>query len=744
MIRSLLPVVLLLLTPALARAQAPADLMSEEDQSVRFSVSWGFDGRSMLAERWAPVRFYITSGAEPVSGSIVITYQQDASQTMRIEAPFATTPGVVVPVDLALALPSGCQSISVRVQNERARRLRSHTFRRSASDPEEQMPAIVPSNGIALLSVGQTELNALSPGIVAQDFSQPGRPPPPVTKDRDPYAHAVIFDTPPERLPATWKAYDAVAAVVLHAAALPAIPAASRDALRRWVRAGGTLVLVADSPGESWRFLTTGPTGQSPVSLAPPATDEPIAPLTDLVQPASRIPIRALSLTPFGERSGWTTRWDRDEHNALLAEGPLGLGWMVLLGVDPPRIPAVPTDEQTARLWREILQPAVERWANEIPAEHWYWGQLGYDPSGATLRQRAAISSVLDHTLRAPTPGLGLVVLLVACVLLLAILVGPVDAIALKRLRKRQHSWATALAYIALACVPALLAPLFLRAGPTVYARARCVDVLPQSLGGDTAHTAISSTFSNASGPVRFTNPAPGSWWRSVSALQSYSGSGGVGAQFACAQYAATTPDGLVRQNIPLTNRANSQRIWTLRALMDEGADLPAPLGATDRASQRLRVTGLPDQARVLSAFLIYADATPTDAAPPDPDRTPHRRWVALSDATIRSGVFEAPLPPPGAGAPEPPPGWAPIDLPFDQPWRWRQHVYNFSPVQFTDLPGAWDRSRALDALLDTGAFALLMLQLEHETPDATLNVRANAYALDLYRILVPLPENTP
>jgi hypothetical protein len=70
--------------------------------------------------------------------------------------------------------------------------------------------------------------------------------------------------------------------------------------------------------------------------------------------------------------------------------------------------------------------------------------------------------------------------------------------------------------------------------------------------------------------------------------------------------------------------------------------------------------------------------------------------------------------------------------------------VYNFSPVQFTDLPGAWDRSRALDALLDTGAFALLMLQLEHETPDATLNVRANAYALDLYRILVPLPENTP
>ncbi|MFI4897477.1 MAG: hypothetical protein ACIARR_06595 [Phycisphaerales bacterium JB059] len=738
MIRALLAFVLLLLSPAPVRAQAPADLMGEDDQRVRFSVTWGFDGASMLAERWSPVRFHITSGVQPVSGSIVVTYQQDASQTMRIEAPFATTPGLVVPVELALALPAGCRSVNVRVQDERGRRLLAHTFSRSASDPEDRMPAILPANGIPLLSVGDTGLHTLSPSIIAQDFSQPGRPPPPVLDDDDPWFRGVIFETEPERLPTTWKAYDAVSAVVLHAASLPAIPAPSRDALRRWVRSGGTLVLVADAPDESWRLLTTGPTGRSPLSLAPLIADEPIAPLANLVDPATQIPTRPISLTPLGQRSGWTTRWDRDESGALLAEGPLGLGWMIALAVDPARVPALPTDEQTARLWREILRPTVDRWANEIPAEHWYWGQFGFEPSGASLRQRSAISSILDHTLHAPTPGLGLFILLVACVVLLAILVGPVDAILLKRLRKRQHSWATALAYIALACVPALLAPLILRAGPTAYARARCVDVLPQSLGGDTSHTAISSTFSNASGPVRITNPAPGSWWRPVSALQSYAASGGVGAQFACTQDAAPTPDGLVRQNVPLTDRANAQRLWTLRSLMDEGANLPAPLGATDPDTRRLRVTGLPDQARVLFAFLVYADPAP------DPDGADHRRYVLLPNTPIRSGLYEAPIPPPDAALPEPPTGWAPIDLPRDQPWRWRQFARRYSPIQFTHLPGAWERSRAIDAHLDAGASALLMLQLEHEAPDASLGVRADTHALELYRILVPLPETSP
>ncbi len=722
------------LTPTLARAQAPAEMLIAEEESTDFFVRWGFNGGSMIAERWTPVRIHVWSGEKAVSGTLEITYRQDASQSMRIVAPFSTTPGRPVPIETALALPSGCQSVSVRMRDERGKRLRSRIFSHNSSRDDEQMPQILVNTGVPLLNIGQTGIEQVSTAIVGETFgddrqtrSSPGS---------DLWSRLTIFKTAPLDMPASWMAYDALGVVVLESSRIASVPRASRHALRLWLRAGGTLVLIADEPGDDWRPLLTSPGAQAPVRLAPPTSIPSHQELEDLVEISPALTARPIRVTPFGQRAGWTQRWIDTSRGALIAEGPVGLGWAIVVTADPQRIPSIASDNETAYLWREVLRDTLDHHARETPSANMYWGGYGYEPSGATPRQRAAISTVLDHTLRAPPPGVGIFVLLIVAVVLLAILVGPVDAIGLKLLRKRQHSWATALLYITIACIPAALMPVLFRTGPTMYARSRCVDTLPPALGADSLHTALSSTFAASPGPIRFTDPAPGSWWRPVSALRAWTASGAAGASLDCVQTSVAMPDGLIRQNVPNNRSGNAQRLWTLRTTMDQqrGAKHPSAALAPDRST--VRVTGLPPDSSITSATIALPARQPTQLGT--------TKWFELTPGAVRASGIELTIRD-TILVDAPPQRWRPIEVPQDQPWMWNSSTGDYRPSRLTDLPGASDRTRAIDAYLASGAYALLMLEVEHAAPDVELSVSAvRANVLEVHRIVIPMPEPQP
>ncbi len=228
-IRALLCLLVVAFVPTLAGAQAPGDVLVQDEESIQFLVSWGFNGQSMIAERWTPVRVYVWSGADAVSGTLEISYRQDASQSMRIVAPFSTTPGRAVPIETALALPSGCQSVSVRLLSERGRRLRARTFSRSSSRDDEQMPQILASTGVPLLNLGQTGIEQVSTAIVGETFGADQRTR--TSPASDLWSRLTIFKSAPLDMPSSWMAYDALGVVVLESSRVSAIPRASLDAL---------------------------------------------------------------------------------------------------------------------------------------------------------------------------------------------------------------------------------------------------------------------------------------------------------------------------------------------------------------------------------------------------------------------------------------------------------------------------------------------------------------------------------
>ncbi|MEK6703142.1 MAG: hypothetical protein AABZ53_12825 [Planctomycetota bacterium] len=72
---------------------------------VMVKVEFGFDG-AVASGRWMPVRVWLSGGEKAESGTIMVEYRQDKTQSARIVVPASTTPGKLSAVDLAVCLPS--------------------------------------------------------------------------------------------------------------------------------------------------------------------------------------------------------------------------------------------------------------------------------------------------------------------------------------------------------------------------------------------------------------------------------------------------------------------------------------------------------------------------------------------------------------------------------------------------------------------------------------------------------------
>ncbi|MEZ6241574.1 MAG: hypothetical protein R3B57_00870 [Phycisphaerales bacterium] len=715
-----LALVVLALASSLARAQAPA---SDPDQ-IAIEVSWGFSG-AMVAERWSPVRFNISTGSRAVSGEVRITYRQDAAQDMAIALPFATTPGKTVPIEAALALPLGCDLVRVRVIDDRGKRLASMDFRSDADDPALFLPNILTSEGATVLELGGTTLPVAALAIQQR---------PPGKEWDDPpgagtwWPLVSVWRVNPDHLPTSWMSYDGVSAIVIEARQLTSLRPDVLLALRRWLESGGAMVVLAADAGDGWSLIAPRVEGEAIASLAPATSVSRPSELRPLVREAAEeIAARPITLSPAAERLGWRARWElRHDAGALLIEGPVGFGWLTILGTRPERVPKVASDAEAAAIWRNALNPSVGRWIRPREGRVWYnqWGA-----SGATPQHQGAIASILDHILRVPTPGLGVFIVLVLFIVLLAALVGPVDAIVLKKLRRRQLSWATALAYTLVASVLAAGIPVAMRSGNTIYSRASCVDVLAPQLGSRAERSALSSVFAATSGRVGVENPAPGSWWRPVSALASYFDVP-AGPTLSTLQSARATPTGVVRENVPDPAIPGALRLWTLRTTLDQGPT-SAPLvsiEAGERPSEcRVRLIGLDGVERITQADVRL------------PART-KQRWTTPATTIESDGVtitFDAAA----IGMPAPPRDWLPADKQDDDTdWEYAAGAA-YRPARFLDLPGAWRRTSAIDQYAVYGQCALIYLELWRAAPDVSITRPADVATLEVYRVVVPLPE---
>lgn len=661
----------------LALAGGPA--LAQRPEVKIESVRWGWQG-VMPADRFAPVRVLLSSGDKASSGIVQIEFDQDPTQRGRITAQYATTPGLATPVELTAALPISARTARIDVIDLSGRGAQLVATRQldGAFDGGAEVVsdrAIVPTWGRS--SVSRAWLTLAEPGggarlvppmnvfsgtFTGQVQTDTNRP---VPDSRYRRAQRLMV-TPAEEVPGAigaWSAYDSAELVVVGALGETRVDPRTLDAVRAWVLSGGRLVIIAEPAGEGWRrWLPEGPAfdvvrvgdltplpGPGDVrdvlaelralaEAAPPnpgstERDELVSAwhkqLRELQAPAfdaaATVRARPVTLTERGKASGWRTRWAAGEAGAIVAEGPIGFGFVTVVGADPELTLGNVSAPGLRAVWESAARTILERdggWLARPVYPQFSWRGQPTDMFDGEPETARAVWSALDRAVRGQglrvDVGAGVFFGIAGCVAVLALLLGPIDALVLKRIGARSLAWASALGWIGLASVAGVLIPTLLRSGESSAGRFTETDVLLEPVAGGSARevssaaalawdTSVGTIF--AGRPERFALPDEGvaRVSRGISAISS-AGDRSAFRSFA-PHDAVEASVGLDEERARLLGvrtvrggRATELELgqWMLRSVMDSGprggdAGLSAPGDAREGLRAVSRVEDTPD-----------------------------------------------------------------------------------------------------------------------------------------------------
>lgn len=534
---------------AAALACLPSAALAQRLEVKIESVRWGWQG-VMPADRFAPVRVVLSSGDQASSGIVQLEFDQDPTQRGRVSAAYATTPGLSTPVELTAALPRSASNARVTVIDLSGRGPRVVATRTISGvfdgGPEVISDrAIVPTWGRSSLPRAWRTLadpsgvaRALPDATLSEgSFGESDRPAPDGRLRRE----QRLMVTPAEDVPGSigaWSAYDGVELVVVGAMGEARLDPRTLDAVRAWVLSGGRLVIVAEPAGDGWRrWLPEGPAFDvasvgdlapvpGPAELrgvldalrisaeAPPpdrgrmARDELIdewhKQLRELnaraFEPAASVRARTITLTQRGVAAGWRTRWALGETAALIAEGPIGFGFVTIVGVDPELALAEVSAPGLRAAWGSAARTILDRdggWMSRSVAPEWRWGFANAQSFEGDPEAGRAVWSAIDRSVRGQglrvDVGAEVFFGIAGCVVVLALLLGPIDALVLKRLGARSLAWASALFWIGLASVAGVMIPTLMRSGESSAGRFSEADVLLEPSGAAGAREVASS-----------------------------------------------------------------------------------------------------------------------------------------------------------------------------------------------------------------------------------------------------------
>lgn len=706
-------------------------------------VDFGWDG-VMPSDRWAPVVVWLWSGSGAFSGEITLRYKQDSTQRARITIPVSTTPGEVVPFEIAACIPAdaggGGTLAELFVVDANSSWDQEIKFVPVPSSAGEMWAPQIDDRSVRALVVGEVSAGgALSTGVMGPSALQAqgaypaqSRSGPVTVWDR---LHVVRRS--PRALPVSWLAYEGVDVMVASADELSQADPRARAAIIEWVCGGGRLVLMVDGAGSWWREFV--PVEQDLVLAADRGPVRAPAHLfsradtkQELEVTATPVSARVLRVTAVGRAEGWQAFWRpegvEDLAQGLVARGPVGMGMVTLAGVDPARLPATVSLAGSRHLWREILgNPQMGVLSAELLAasEENQWAWRGYASSGQDRISALAIRTALDLVTVEPPVTDATFIGIAAAMLVLAGLVGPFDGLYLRRRGHARRTWLSALGWTLAATGLAYAVPSIIRTGRTSVGRCEVVDVLQAGPAGGGAQwrTGVSGVFSGRPMTTGL-KPGDGVWWRGVSALEAYRGN-----SRAFGPLEMNPTFGTLRG---MTARRFSQGQWTYRTLMDQHPAEPeaAPPCTLARSPEgwRIEVRGLPEGAAVGMGMLSTAEGHWALSFGPGTDEEGREAWGALASGE------------PSTAKPD---LWASADAAIvTNPWM----VTEATPADqamgtVMQVPGSRARAGAVAARVESGEWAALVFSVRG-LPDASgLSPGENVdrKSLTLLRVLVPL-----
>ncbi|MCB9837001.1 MAG: hypothetical protein H6808_09790 [Phycisphaera sp.] len=724
---------------------------NDDESEITLLVDFGFAGKAPTGKN-TPARVLVQAGRDHISGFVELEYVSNQGVSGRVISPMEAAAGSNVVVPMVVPMPEWCTRVTLTLRAQGGRTART-VYELQPGPGSIQLRPGLQADQELLLSL----TNRVAAGVLAQRFVRSTISGVDGTKGDDSNEDLVLV-TPWVRssetnafsvmsrafgvnainseLPISAAAYEGVFAAIVDETSLKDMDTRAVLAIQQWVLGGGRLVVLADRPGMGWqRFIPPGaPTDvidigasseiETPASLASQVDRRLFPKLTGRVK----------SLGLLGEECGWRERWACDG-GSLVVEGPVGLGWVTIVSVQPEDVGA---GEDSWHLWADVLQPAMDavvahehepRTLHNMPA----WGyqrELG----------RSLPGQVFDSIGEATAIGSAAIALVALVTISLAVALGPIDFFLLKAIKMRHLAWLSALVWIALASGIAVIAPSKLRAGPSTASRFVVVDAVVRNEALDTRHpgqrmidalpievrsSVLGMTHFFAGSSDRFTVDAGGVWFEYSSAMR---------------ETMLTRPT-TMRQS-PVSGGIEAMRgstpvgiepgIWSVKTFIDQGlrpCELGVRLGRVERGWE-LSVSGLGADARIVSGQIRVGAIT---------SRLGGRYLVRQSEdpATV---VFETDM---VRNRPErmwSDPFIVDPQRPYMKPWMRAERLEDLMPSALLALPGVFEHDLAIEAYLASGRFAVVYLFVVEQSidigiePDDAMTKRSS-----VYRLVVPI-----
>lgn len=534
---------LFLLVALSVRASVSSAQMEIGDRPPTILVEAGLGG-ILPADRWAPLRVIVSPRDGAFEGIVRVRFVGAGGMDLSSMMPITTTPGKETLLPMTVWVPARFDTMRVELLDTRGRRVASSRYDQSGSSLSIYMEA--PASNPIVLTVGTPSLvqvygrSAYERGVSDADELE--------RLDRIALARIGTM-TPlaagqPPWLPNHPAAYDGVSALVLHGALVHGMGSDALDALRAWLFAGGRLLLIdADSNVLRMVFADSMPDG---LAFAPPRTMR----LRGILAEAGEV--RARELLKGSSETGWEPLGAAPD---AAAHGPIGLGWAMVLGVNPEEFASEGLSGTLEALWQVTLGELIRE---DLEAAR---SRLAIRLYQTYLPRSMANTSAFLWVSRSPTVGVGAFVAIFAMMLTVGILLGPIDRFVLRRMNLPQRWWLVALFWIGLASLGAWLLPAQVRSGPTTATSIRAIDALDTGDGHVHAWQAsYTGVFMNRSGTIGFEDADPDAW---ISPWQNHPDFYGPTTQGVAM---AWTAGGAVMRAMPATSR-----LWTLRHFHEQG-----------------------------------------------------------------------------------------------------------------------------------------------------------------------------
>ncbi len=579
----------------------------EEPFNVDVFFGWGGCYRPM---EWTPVEINIQGNlTEAFEGVLSLSARQDELNTMNLVHPFVLTPDLPLHIPLVTKLAFAADKCTVRIEGRRGRLFWNNTYNLWDFSGEDQLLTSLGVSDVLIGVIGQRRFGILQANrqAISSNGIQSGR--------------LFVQDKIPRNSPWDWTGYVSLDLLVLYDPVWSEFHPEQIRGICDWVGNGGMLLLV----------LGTNPLpADHPIAgLLPvkPGAATNLALSTDILAEWDLNPAQdeAIMGYPIAESTNYSV-WKYDgktEAGYLFSVGPVGFGRVGVLAFDPgnlsdrqktstsafwvdrynamvgdPEIPSVEADRRPRSpgrsgssndgIYRQIPRGRRLEWVEDVEKA------LKEDTRAMMMQrfetgyQQSAGNAVMEHLYNIAQMRPLSIWWVIGLLILLAVLLGPVDYLVLKKLERQPLTWVTSAGWIALFTVGAYYGVQMLRGGSMQVRTVSVIDgIAGQGGGRGCFYTGIFAPRS-ADYPLDQLDALKKKrqWWSGISPTQesiwSYQQQT-AGRNLYCTQY-----DGA---NVPYSVPIN---IWTIQCLLNETAETQLPIEAAltrENGADKLTIT---------------------------------------------------------------------------------------------------------------------------------------------------------